>query len=443
MSELYLIPPGVSTRWATPENPSGSRGSGGSLGSGRKGMAHFAIRPGRRIVLARADGHSGVVRRIWLTFHDLSPLMLRQLRITCYWDAAERPAVDVPLGDFFGMGLGRRVPFAGALFSSPEGRSFVCTVPMPFRCSMRIEVHNDGISTAAMFYYEVDYTLGDRVPADAGYFHAWYNQELPTKLGVDYTVLDAVRGRGRFLGASFGVVMDRERYGSSWGGEGEVKIYLDGDTSHPTLCGTGTEDYVGTGWCQGVFSHAEQGFTIADEAAMALAFYRYHVADPVWFEREIRVTIQQIGSWNPELLEFLKERGRPIHQAGLGAAIPPEPLDFSRPDLTDFGLFEREDCWNSCAYFYLDRPDHDLPAPPCLAERARALPGFDPAELATITNDLPVLRLIRERIPEVDRLEVPDLRRRAAGETGALADALTQVAAYLEAQEKALRENHR
>lgn len=443
MNELYRRPDGVSTRWATPENPSGEPGAGGRFGNGRKGMAHFAIRPGRSVVLARVDGQSGVVRRVWLTFHDLSPLMLRQLRVTCHWDAASRPAVDVPLGDFFGMGLGRMVAFAGSLFSSPEGRSFVCTAPMPFRDSMRIEIHNDGISTAAMFYYEVDFTVGDDVPADAGYFHAWYNQELPTKLGVDYTVLDRVRGRGRFLGASFGVVMDRERYGPSWGGEGELRVYVDGDTSHPTLCGTGTEDYVGTGWCQGVFSHADQGFTVADDQTMVLAFYRYHVPDPVWFDREIRVTIQQIGSWSPEILAYLRERGEPIHRAGLGATNPPQPVDLSRTDLPDFELFEREDRWNSCAYFYLDRPDHDLSGPPSLAERARALPGFDPAELGQIRNDLPIVKVIRDRHPDIDRLEPEDLRARAKSETGPIAAALNAVAAYLDAQEEALRTNQR
>jgi hypothetical protein len=396
-----------------------------------------------------------MIRRIWMTLHDLSPLMLRQLRIQFYWDGATRPAVDVPLGDFFGMGLGRMVPFAGSLFSSPEGRSLVCTTPMPFRTGMRVEVRNDGISTAAMFFYEIDYTLGDRVPDDACYFHAWYNQELPTRLGVDYTVLDTVRGAGRFLGASFGVVMDQERYGPSWGGEGEVKIYLDGDTSHPSLCGTGTEDYVGTGWCQGVFSHPDQGFTIADEKAMALAFYRYHLPDPVYFNREIRVTIQQIGSWNPKLLELFRERNQTIYRAGFRAANPPQPVDFDRTDLPDFDLFEREDGWNSCAYFYLDTPEPQLSGPPPLAERARALPGFDSGELNTIANDLPLMKALRAQVPQIDSLEASDLRRLAAemgpgrkpggdsSGTGKIAVLLDEVATYLEAQDEALKENCR
>lgn len=48
------------------------------------------------------------------------------------WENADAPAVSVPLGDFFGAGLGQLVPFESALLSSPEGRSLNSLIPMPF-----------------------------------------------------------------------------------------------------------------------------------------------------------------------------------------------------------------------------------------------------------------------------------------------------------------------
>ena len=192
---------------------------------------------------------------------------------------------------FFALVLGDLAAFDSALFSSTEGRSFQCFIPMPFKKGMRITLTNDGFTTVLMCFYDIDYTLGDNIEGNSGYFHAWYNQELQTTLLKDYTILPTTKGRGRFLGASFGVFMDEGKYAKSWGGEGEVKFYLDGDTSHPTLCGTGTEDYIGTGWGQGVFANRYSGCTVADNEKMHFCFYRFHIADPVFFQEDIRVTI--------------------------------------------------------------------------------------------------------------------------------------------------------
>lgn len=120
---LYEMPlAGVETRWASPENPSGAKGQGGQVNGGRKGAPTIAIKAGEAAVLAEVKGTSGTVRRIWMTFADRSPQMLRSLRIEMYWDGAEKPAVSAPLGDFFGIGLGQSTTFQAALFSSPEGR---------------------------------------------------------------------------------------------------------------------------------------------------------------------------------------------------------------------------------------------------------------------------------------------------------------------------------
>ncbi len=364
---LFVVPDGVETRWASPENPAGERGKGGTVNAGRKGSPFFPLKSGASRTLAEVQGRPGVVRRIWMTINDRSAPMLRGMRIDMYWDGAREPAVSAPLGDFFGVGLGQMTPFESEFFSSPEGRSFNASVPMPFRKGMRIVLTNESGKDQPQVFYDIDYTLGDALPANALYFHAVFRRENPTKMQRDYEILPRLTGKGRYLGANIGVVVDGQRYGSTWWGEGEVKIYLDGDRELPTLAGTGTEDYIGTGYGQGAYSHRYQGAPIADHDRQHYAFYRYHVPDPVYFRRDIRVTLQQIGFiWSndgrPE-----KPLTPPIYRAGPGL----EELDLTR--LKQANLFERSDDFSSVAYFYLDRPVNGLAPLAPVAQRVAGL----------------------------------------------------------------------
>ena len=361
---LYEMPEGVETRWASPENPTGEKGKGGTAMGGRKGVPTIAIKAGASAVLAEALSTSGTVRRIWMTIPDCSPQMLRGLRLDMYWDGSARPAVSAPLGDFFGVGLGRMATFQSALFSNPEGRSFNCVVPMPFRMGMRIVMTNESGRDLPELFYDVNYTLGDRHPPGVLYFHAHWRRENPTKLQQDYEILPRVEGRGRYLGTNVGVTTDRINYSNTWWGEGEIKIYLDGDRNLPTLVGTGTEDYVGTAWGQGEYAHLYQGSPIADERAGQWSFYRYHVPDPVFFYRDVRVTMQQIGYLADHSRGALVREGRKLYRAGPGLA---------EMDVTKDGKFERTDDWSSCAYFYLDRPENGLPPLAPVSQRLAAL----------------------------------------------------------------------
>jgi hypothetical protein len=364
---LYEIPAGVETRWASPENPEAGRGQGASTNAGRKGAPKFTLKAGESRTLAEVASGSGVVRRMWMTLLDRSPKMLRGLRLSMYWDGAKTPAVDAPLGDFFRVGLGRVVPFEAALFSSPEGRSFNASVPMPFRKGMRIVLTNETDADQRSVYYDVDFTLGDKLPPEALYFHAVFHRENPTKMQRDYELLPQVKGRGRYLGVNVGVIVDGKRYGKNWWGEGEVKIYLDGDRELPTLAGTGAEDYIGTGFGLGAYSHQYQGAPIADEEKQHYAFYRYHVNDPVYFQREIRVTLQQIGFiWSNDGTAE-NPVAPPIYSAGPGL----RELDLKK--LPQTNLFERADDYSSCAYFYLDRPENGLAELVPVADRLRNL----------------------------------------------------------------------
>ena len=354
---LYRLPKGVRTRWASPENWGGAPGAGGKENAGRKGSPFFYLPAGASRVLAEAAGEPGTLRRIWITISDRTPRMLRGIRLDIFWDGSDTPAVSAPLGDFFGHGLGRMRPFQSCLFSSPEGRSFTSVVPMPFRTGMKAVVTNENDTDLTLFYYDVDYTIGDDHPDDTLYFHAHFRRENPTTLKRDFEILPRVAGAGRYLGAHIGVIVNKELYVGTWWGEGEVKIYLDGDRELPTLCGTGTEDYIGTAFGQGRYDNLFQGCPLADEKNMQFSFYRLHVPDPVYFATDVRVTLQQMGIWEEKTRAELEKASPKVLRAGPGM----EEVDLRElGDAWPIGYFERAEDVSGCAYFYLDRPANDL-----------------------------------------------------------------------------------
>ena len=360
---LYRLSKALETRWANPENCAARRGAGGQANHGRKGSpCRGALKSGETWVLAEGRG-CGTVRRIWVTMGDRSPEMMRGIVLRMYWDGATRPAVEAPLGDFFMNPLGRCAVFSSEWFSNPERRNWNCHLPMPFRREFRITATNESPRDQGMFWYHIDYTLGDEHGGDAGYLHAHYRRENPTALRRDFTILPRVEGWGRFLGCNLGVVTYSARWGGTWWGEGEVKIFLDGDTDSPTLCGTGTEDYICSSWGIGNFSLPWYGcwFPAVQEGENArVAMYRLHGPDPVWFRSECRVTIQQIGwAGTEQMLEIMKRTGiNEIVTCGDGTGgITRADLEKGAP----LGLFERQDDWCATAYFYLDRPESSLP----------------------------------------------------------------------------------
>jgi hypothetical protein len=260
--DLFRYRAGEATRWASPENPTAGKGEGGQENRGAKGHAFETIRVGQSHVLADING-AGTIDRIWMTIEDRSPDALRGLRLDIFWDGAATPAVSVPLGDFFLHGAGEMVPMETALLASPEGRSFVSYIPMPFRKAARVVVTNESATQVNLIFYDINFRQLRRQPKDALYFHAWWSRERASGLGRDFRILPRISGRGRFLGASVTVLTNAE-YGETWWGEGEVKIALDGDRpGRPTLVGTGAEDYIGTAWGQGAYVNRFQGAPIA------------------------------------------------------------------------------------------------------------------------------------------------------------------------------------
>ena len=371
---LFHLPRKVQTRWASMENPDAARGAGGQSNKGRKGSpCRRNFQPGETLTLAHAEGR-GTVRRFWITIDQRAPEMLRGLLLRCYWDGAAKPAVEVPLGDFCCMPLGQMATFENAWFDTGEGRSFNCRLPMPFRKGFRMTVTNETPTPLGLFFYDVNWTAGDDHDDHTGYFHAHYRRENPTTLRRDFEILPYLQGRGRYLGANMGVIADQERYHKTWWGEGEVKVYLDGDKDLPTLNGTGTEDYIATGWGQGQYARQWHGCPVADGERMRYSFYRLHGPDPIYFQRDIRVTIQQLGGANSKELADAMERGgmKEIPVAPDGGRIwSVEQLRaLEKPR---FFEFERQDDWSATAYFYLDRPISNLPDVQPYAERVRGL----------------------------------------------------------------------
>lgn len=367
VSTLYENPRGRKSRWFSFENPTGAKGEAAKAHRGRKGAPCRGIAAGERVILMDAVG-TGVVRRIWAGFWKYNdPARIRKLRIEMYWDGAAVPAVNAPFDDFFCQAAdAEKTPFENALFSSPEGSSYNSRVPMPFQKSAKIVVVNDSDENVELFFYLIEATFDDPLPEDTLYFHTFYSPERKTVMRQDYEILPKTTGCGRFLGCNINVRTDPS-YQHNWFGEGEVKIYLDGDDQYPTLASTGTEDYILSAWGQKSFANAEAGcqlFRWEDDGSLTTAFYRLHISDPVWFQEDCRVTIQQIGNDTPETVRKAYEAGAKMEplfaSTSLDEADPNTrkyyfDFDMYDPELINIG-FEREDYFSSIAYYYLDRP---------------------------------------------------------------------------------------
>ena len=372
--ELYTFPNNVQTAWISFENPTGAKGLGGQENKGAKGRPAEILLPGESKVLMEVKG-AGTIQRMWMTLSDRSPKMLRSIRLDMYWDGEKKPAVSVPLGDFFSTGLGRTTAFQNALFSNPEGRSFNCYIPMPFRKGAKIVITNESDKPETLFY-DINFSKVIKHPSNVLYFHAYWNRNNKTKLGEDFEILPGVIGQGRFLGCNLGVITDPS-YEKSWFGEGEVKIYLDGDTRLPSLVGTGTEDYIGTGWGQGAYAHMYQGCLIADTLNRQWAFYRYHIPDPVFFSTSCKVTIQQMGGDQSDRVKGMVQRGAQLIPVTVSTQTKTiKLLELNPvPKLTDTDFpdgwtnFYRLENYSSTAYFYLNRPVSNLQPLASLKER--------------------------------------------------------------------------
>jgi hypothetical protein len=316
LGNLFLLS-NAQSRSISPENFNGAKGAGGKaetgtgsgpareLGQGWKISPSVVIKAKSTFTVAEIDG-PGSVQHIWMT--PTGNWRWEILRI--YWDDEPTPSVEVPVGDFFGMGWGQYSPLRSLAVCVNPGSAFNCYWPMPFRKKCRITLENIDDKDMVL-YYQVDYLLTE-VPANAAYFHAQFRRVNPLPYKGVVTLLDSVRGKGQYVGTylAWGV------HNNGWWGEGEIKFYMDGDKDWPTICGTGTEDYfcgsydfdTHTRNAAGVneshyteFNSPYSGLAQVIkgdghyDVAQRFGLYRWHITDPIRFEKSLRVTIQALG----------------------------------------------------------------------------------------------------------------------------------------------------
>ena len=298
------------SRSISAENPTGAPGQGGravphptsparELGLGWKASPAMEVGARQTVELARIDG-PGTIRHVWCTGQALS----RDLILRAYWDDQSQPSIECPLGDFFGVGWG---PFA-LLSSVPvavvPNNGLNAYWPMPFRQRARLTLENRGSRTFVCFC-QIDYQLAE-VPTNASYFHAHFRRTNPLAYKTPYTVLE-ITGDGQYVGTYLAVGVTN----NGWWGEGEIKFFVDGDDEFPSICGTGTEDYFGGAYNWDVdgryvtYSTPYLGMHQVLKpdglyrSQMRFGMYRWHIPDPIRFQRELRVTLQALG-WRSE-----------------------------------------------------------------------------------------------------------------------------------------------
>jgi hypothetical protein len=303
------------TRSISPENFDGAKGRGGmalegtgaaaarELGQGWKISPSVRIAPGETRVLADIEG-PGAIQHIWMT--PTGHWRFSILRV--YWDGAETPAIECPVGDFFACGWNTYAQVSSLAVCVNPGSALNCYWEMPFRRSCRITMTNIGFAEMTL-YYQITYALTE-VPEDAAYLHAQFRRVNPLPFKEVYTILDGVRGKGHYVGTYMAWGVNN----TGWWGEGEIKFYLDGDDAFPTICGTGTEDYfcgsynfdVGKengGYREFTTPYSGLAQVIRPDglyqSQTRFGLYRWHITDPIRFEQDLRVTIQALG-WRSE-----------------------------------------------------------------------------------------------------------------------------------------------
>jgi len=293
----------------SPENFNGAKGEGGKategtgsrpsrdLGQGWKVSPSVVIKAHETFTLAEIEG-PGAIKHIWMT--PTGNWRFSILRI--YWDDEKEPSVECPAGDFFGMGWNEYAPLSSLAVCVNPGSAFNCYWTMPFKRKCRITMENIN-DEQMILYYQIDYMLG-KIPGDAGYLHAQFRRSNPNMTSV-HTLIDGVKGKGQYVGT----YMAWQVNNNGWWGEGEMKFYIDGDKDWPTICGTGLEDYFcGSYDFENQKTHQYEVFCtpysglhqviIPDglyRTQQRFGMYRWHITDPVRFDKDLRITVQDLG----------------------------------------------------------------------------------------------------------------------------------------------------
>ncbi|MBC9795724.1 glycoside hydrolase family 172 protein [Sinomicrobium weinanense] len=278
------------------------------------------IKPGETRTIGEVEG-PGIFKHIWVTIASNEVNHLKKIVLRMYWDGEQTPSVEAPVGDFFGLGLGRYFLYESEFLSVGSQRALNAYFPMPFRKSAKVTITNEGKQAIDAFYYNIDWEKHQSLPEDIGYFHAQYRQAQPTdgwtsdwNLNGDpkindkanatgegnYVIMEA-RGKGHFIGVTHSIIQNQ----GDWWGEGDEMIYIDG-AEKPRIHGTGAEDYYLGAWCYGgcginpfgdakpTFNYKQYGNPLngGDDRGAEWMVYRFHSESPVVFNSSIKMTIE-------------------------------------------------------------------------------------------------------------------------------------------------------
>ena len=294
--------------------------SADTTGANDDGNGADPIQPGETRVLAQLAG-PGIISHMWFTIATRDRWHLKNLVLRMYWDGEASPSVETPIGDFFGLGLGKYFLYESGPLSVGSQKSLNSYFPMPFRGSARITITNEGDLATSSFYYNIDYEKHVSLPPGMAYFHAQYHQaapfhgwtidwtrnadslvdDRPNRDGTgNYVILDA-EGRGHYVGVTESILQNQ----GDWWGEGDDMFFVDG-AAVPQINGTGSEDYYLGAWCYGgcgidpfgsarpTFAYQRYGNPMngGDDRGAQWMVYRFHTDSPVTFRKSIRVTIE-------------------------------------------------------------------------------------------------------------------------------------------------------
>jgi len=303
----------------------------------------WPIAPGATKEVFSSDG-PGVITHIWFTIAARSRFHLKEIVLRMYWEGSDRPSVQTPVGDFFGLNLGQYFIYQSAFLNCSSVKALNSYFAMPFRKAALITITNEGSKAVNSFYSNIDYKLMSSLPEDIAYFHAEYRQATPNQAQQfasskeeinlngknNYTFVET-RGKGHLMGVTLGVMQNAE----NWFGEGDEMIFVD-DENAPVITGTGTEDYFCGAWDFGgkdtaiAFAHLYNGapyIAIPERTGGRYCLYRWHADSPVTFTRYLKHTIEHGHADN------------------------------------------RHDCYYSVAYWYQSQPYTNLSALPAVTER--------------------------------------------------------------------------
>ena len=322
MATLHLLSD-AKTRSISAENPTGEKGKGGMAVEGTGAVAARNLGQGWKVSPSlRLEGNSvteiasiegpGAIQHIWMTIGRLAGRdVWRDFILRIYWDDQEFPSVEVPAGDFFCNGWNEYAHVNSHAICANPARGFNSYFTMPFKRRARFTMENLN-PEPIILYYQIDYALAE-IDEDIAYFCAQYRRSNPTENGI-HTVIDGIEGKGQYVGT----YMAWQVNNNGWWGEGELKFYIDGDTDFPTICGTGTEDYFCGAYCFRIgqeyvpFTTAYAGMpqVIRPDglyrANTRFGLYRWHITDPIRFENDLKITVQDLG-WRSEKRFLLQQ----------------------------------------------------------------------------------------------------------------------------------------